>query len=126
MWRDQSRTAWYGEYALQTLADAGVPSDETIGATQSQNLNSSAGASPEVTPFRIDIPQAALDDLRDRLRRTRYGSELPGQGRAPLDARLAIQHRASVFRDAEGSWRRVSCLAANKGIWWRTGLVSKA
>ncbi|EXG82677.1 epoxide hydrolase family protein [Cryptosporangium arvum] len=31
----------------------------------------------EITPFRIDIPQAAVDDLTDRLRRTRWVEELP-------------------------------------------------
>ncbi len=35
---------------------------------------------PGVTPFRIDIPQAALDDLRDRLRRALWPDELPGGG----------------------------------------------
>ncbi len=39
-------------------------------------------------PFRIEIPQAALDDLRRRLADTRWPSELPGVGWArgvPLD-----------------------------------------
>jgi pimeloyl-ACP methyl ester carboxylesterase len=36
--------------------------------------------SSDIRPFRIDIPQADLDDLRDRLRRTRWGHEIPGQG----------------------------------------------
>ncbi|MEW9534643.1 epoxide hydrolase family protein [Microbispora sp. NPDC049125] len=31
-----------------------------------------------MTPFRIDIPQSALDDLRDRLLRTRWTPEIPG------------------------------------------------
>ena len=31
-------------------------------------------------PFRIDIPQADLDDLHDRLARTRWPDELPGVG----------------------------------------------
>ena len=31
-------------------------------------------------PFRIDIPQADLDDLRDRLARTRWPDELPNVG----------------------------------------------
>ncbi|TMS00570.1 epoxide hydrolase family protein [Nonomuraea basaltis] len=35
---------------------------------------------PQVTPYRIEIPQAGLDDLRDRLRRTRWAPELPGTG----------------------------------------------
>src|SRR3989440_184550 len=34
----------------------------------------------EIRPFRIDIPQADLDDLRDRLARTRWPDELPGGG----------------------------------------------
>jgi epoxide hydrolase len=30
------------------------------------------GMSDDVTPFRVDIPEADIDDLRDRLRRTRW------------------------------------------------------
>jgi pimeloyl-ACP methyl ester carboxylesterase len=38
-------------------------------------------AKPEdIRPFRIDIPQTAIDDLRDRLARTRWPDELPGVG----------------------------------------------
>ncbi|MFC1410193.1 epoxide hydrolase family protein [Streptacidiphilus sp. N1-12] len=36
--------------------------------------------STEIRPFRIDVPQAELDDLHDRLARTRWGSEVPGTG----------------------------------------------
>ncbi|NBE83143.1 epoxide hydrolase family protein [Micromonospora rubida] len=32
----------------------------------------------EIRPFRIDVPQSALDDLADRLGRTRWGQPLPG------------------------------------------------
>ncbi|MEO3867225.1 epoxide hydrolase family protein [Nonomuraea sp. B12E4] len=32
----------------------------------------------EIKPFRIEIPQADLDDLRERLRRTRWARQLPG------------------------------------------------
>jgi epoxide hydrolase len=34
----------------------------------------------EVRPFRLAIPQADLDDLRERLARTRWPDELPGTG----------------------------------------------
>jgi epoxide hydrolase len=34
----------------------------------------------EISPFRIDVPQADLDDLRGRLARTRWPDELPGAG----------------------------------------------
>jgi epoxide hydrolase len=33
-----------------------------------------------IRPFRIDIPRADLDDLRDRLARTRWPDQLPGVG----------------------------------------------
>jgi epoxide hydrolase len=35
---------------------------------------------PEIQPFRIEIPQAELDDLRDRLARTRWPKDLSGGG----------------------------------------------
>ena len=35
---------------------------------------------PSIRPFRIEIPQADLDDFRDRLDRTRWPDELPGVG----------------------------------------------
>jgi pimeloyl-ACP methyl ester carboxylesterase len=36
--------------------------------------------SEEIRPFRIDVPQSAIDDLNDRLGRTRWPSELPEIG----------------------------------------------
>jgi len=42
----------------------------------------------EIRPFRIQVPQADLDDLRDRLARTRWPSEVAGAGwdrGVPLD-----------------------------------------
>ncbi|WP_405143999.1 epoxide hydrolase [Sphaerisporangium sp. NBC_01403] len=40
-------------------------------------LTPSAGV---IHPFRIEIPQAEVDDLRDRLARTRWSGEIPGTG----------------------------------------------
>jgi hypothetical protein len=37
-------------------------------------------ASNRIDPFRIDVAQADLDDLTDRLTRTRWPDELPGTG----------------------------------------------
>ena len=45
-------------------------------------------ADAEIRPFRIDVPQEDLDDLRDRLGRTRWSGEIPGVGwdrGVPLD-----------------------------------------
>ncbi len=33
-----------------------------------------------IQPFTIDVPQADLDDLRERLARVRWPDELPGVG----------------------------------------------
>lgn len=58
----------------------------------------------EITPFRIDVPQADLDDLRDRLARTRWPDQLPGVGwdyGIPLDY---VRGLASYWRE-EYDWR---------------------
>jgi integrase len=39
----------------------------------------------EIRPFQIDIPQADLDELRDRLARTRWPDELHAAGLARVD-----------------------------------------
>lgn len=60
----------------------------------------------EITPFTIDVPQADLGDLRDRLARTRFAQELPGVGwdyGTPTDA---LQAYAAAWRD-EFDWREV-------------------
>jgi hypothetical protein len=41
----------------------------------------SKGSNQDIEPYRIDMPQADLDDLRDRLDRTRWANELPLQQR---------------------------------------------
>jgi Epoxide hydrolase N terminus len=38
------------------------------------------GGMSALQPFRIDVPQADLDDLFGRLARTRWPDELPGVG----------------------------------------------
>jgi epoxide hydrolase len=54
--------------------------------------------SDEITPFRIEIPQADLDDLADRLDRTRWGPELPG---APWDRGVPVAY----LRELADHWR---------------------
>ncbi|MEV5555999.1 epoxide hydrolase [Nonomuraea wenchangensis] len=53
-----------------------------------------------ITPFRIDIPQADLDDLRERLRRTRWARQLPGgwdRGVPVAHLRELAEHWAETF-----------------------------
>jgi epoxide hydrolase len=40
----------------------------------------SSTGDPAVWPFRVDIPQADLDDLHDRIAATRWPDDLPGVG----------------------------------------------
>ena len=61
--------------------------------------------SAEIRPFRIDIPPADLDDLRNRLARTRWPTELSGGGwdrGVPLDY---LKGLADYWR-TEYDWRK--------------------
>lgn len=53
----------------------------------------------EIQPFRVDIPQAALDDLNDRLDRTRWPDQLPG-------AEWSRGVPVAWLRDLADYWRR--------------------
>ncbi|WP_106399223.1 epoxide hydrolase family protein [Actinocorallia populi] len=59
----------------------------------------------EIRPFRIDIPQADLDDLRDRLARTRWSRELPGEGWSRGVPVAYLRELADHWRDGY-DWRR--------------------
>ncbi|MCK2218019.1 epoxide hydrolase [Actinomadura sp. ATCC 31491] len=56
-----------------------------------------------ITPFRIDIPQADLDDLRDRLRRTRWARQLPGGWRRGVP--VAYLRELATYWAEEFDWR---------------------
>jgi pimeloyl-ACP methyl ester carboxylesterase len=59
----------------------------------------------EIRPFRIDIPDAELEDLRERLARTRWPDQLPGVGWSygvPLDY---VREMAEYWRTSY-DWRK--------------------
>jgi len=65
----------------------------------------------EILPFRIDVPQADLDDLRDRLARTRWPDQLPGVGwdyGIPLEY---VRERVAAFAAAGVTTLHVTALA---------------
>jgi epoxide hydrolase len=61
--------------------------------------------SERIIPFRIDIPDAALDDLADRLARTRWPDELPGVGWRRGVPVAYLRDLAEYWR-TEFDWRR--------------------
>jgi epoxide hydrolase len=60
--------------------------------------------SAEIRPFLIEIPQTALDDLQDRLRRTIWPDELPGVGDSYGQRASRIRALARYWLD-EFDWR---------------------
>jgi epoxide hydrolase len=52
----------------------------TNNATASAQQTATAAADASIRPYRIDVPQADIDDLRQRLTRTRWARDLPGTG----------------------------------------------
>ena len=60
----------------------------------------------DITPFFINVPQADLDDLRDRLARTRFAQDLPGVGWAYGTPSDVLREYATYW--AEGfDWRAI-------------------
>jgi epoxide hydrolase len=74
------------------------------GAHVSDKANDTARADAEVRPFRIAIPQADLDDLAERLARTRWPDELPGAGWARGVPLGYLQELAAYWADGY-DWR---------------------
>jgi pimeloyl-ACP methyl ester carboxylesterase len=70
----------------------------------SETAASAEGASQVIRPFRIDIPQAALDDLHARLDRTRCPRELPGDGWERGVSLAYLQELAAYWRN-DYDWR---------------------
>ncbi|HEX4356590.1 MAG TPA: epoxide hydrolase [Pseudonocardia sp.] len=60
-------------------------------------------ASAELTPFRLDIPQSALDDLHRRLADTRWPDQ-PAPA-TPADGGWALGPPADYLRELAGYWR---------------------
>ena len=59
----------------------------------------------EIRPLRVDVPQADLDDLRDRLARTRWPDELPDTGWSRGVPLGYLEELAAYWRDGY-DWRK--------------------
>jgi pimeloyl-ACP methyl ester carboxylesterase len=58
----------------------------------------------ELTPFKIDVPDKVLDDLRERLRRTRWPDQIPGAEWDYGAELTAVQHLCEYWLDGY-DWR---------------------
>jgi epoxide hydrolase len=70
-----------------------------------------AHASGGIEPFRIEVPQADLDDLADRLARTRWANELPLDASGPQTDPVPPGWEYRVLLD----------YVRNLGEYWRAG-----
>ena len=62
-------------------------------------------ADSEIRPFRVEIPQQRLDDLHDRLSRTRWAAEVPGPNPEEYGVSLAwVRELAEYWKDGF-DWR---------------------
>ena len=66
--------------------------------------NLAVTADDAIRPFRVDVPNADLEDLRDRLARTRWPDELPGVGWSYGVPRGYLQELAEYWRTSY-DWR---------------------
>src|SRR5215203_4078059 len=55
-------------------------------------------ANQQITPFKIDVPQADLDDLQERLERTRFAPAVPGDS-------WEYGTPESYLREMVGQWK---------------------
>ena len=83
-------------------------------------LHMATPSSHEIVPFTVDVPQSELDDLRDRLGRTRWPAPAPGGGEergVPLDY---LRDLAEYWRDGY-DWRAAEA-ELNAFPQYRTGI----
>lgn len=62
-------------------------------------------ANDEIRPFRVEILQESLDDLRGRLNRVRWASEVPGPAPEGYDVSLAWVRRLTEYCRDSYDWR---------------------
>jgi pimeloyl-ACP methyl ester carboxylesterase len=68
-------------------------------------IQSMTTADSEIRPFRVEIPQQSLDDLHDRLSRTRWATEVPGPDPEDYGVSLAwVRELAEYWKDGF-DWR---------------------
>ena len=98
-------------HQLQCIVDEGLAThfgpitiDARVGVTGCGGVTIT-GMDDEIIPFRIDVAEAVLVDLRERLARTRWPDQLPGTGRE-YGADLATVQDLCNYWLHQYDWRR--------------------
>jgi microsomal epoxide hydrolase len=76
-----------------------------LGNLPAANMEAMSNGDAGIRPFRIDVPQADIDDLHDRLARTRWPDELPGVAWA-YGVPLGYLRELAEYWRTEYDWRR--------------------
>jgi epoxide hydrolase len=79
-------------------------SDVTQPAGVSHQTAARSDAKAAIRPYRVDVPQADVDDLRERLTRTRWAPELPGTG-WERGVPTAYLRELAAYWSAKFDWR---------------------
>ncbi|MEW1550599.1 epoxide hydrolase family protein [Streptomyces tsukubensis] len=96
----------YGFYGRRITGAGEEKTMVTAGSTDAATGGGGAAAGrTEIRPFRIDVPRADLDDLRDRLGRTRWAGQLPGDEGSRGVPVAQLKELAAYWRDGY-DWRR--------------------
>src|ERR1700757_423585 len=74
-------------------------------------------AGETIMPLRLDVPQAQLDDLRERLARTRWPDHETGAGQG---VRLAVAQEVCGYWEQKYKWRRCEAMLNGLGQWRTT------
>jgi pimeloyl-ACP methyl ester carboxylesterase len=77
----------------------------TPNAKQTEPTTGADPSTAAIRPFRIALPQVALDDLRERLARTRWPDELPGVGWSRGVSLTYLKELAAYWRTGY-DWRK--------------------
>jgi hypothetical protein len=68
-------------------------------------MAATSGSKAQVKPFSINIPQSALDDLQERLKRTRWPDEAPDSGWT-MGTNLAYMKSLVAYWQNQYDWRK--------------------
>src|SRR5579859_2685636 len=76
----------------------------TSSTSSTSAMNSMSATAEDIRPFTVAVSQESLDDLKQRLDRTRWTSDIPGEG-ADYGTSLDLIHRPVEYWRDGYDWR---------------------